>query len=259
MEDIMKRVANPGPEPLPLSADEAKELARLVSSPEQQRIEMANLQGAWEGATGFSPLTPVMTREQLLKALVHLAPDMPNLLNHKGPFYPDDLTRDVPKGQAPVESARPDETQEESKSEKKPSPTADYSGLLGFIQSTGIWEIFLFLACTVWALVCAQWLFALALAVFTFVHFFRMAMIAIRFAFSRWIAVFHYALMAWYAYHRIDGAGLVSAESPASLNLFKFMLVWCGVMALLNLGFFTYAKRMEEAPNKPETSPDPAA
>jgi hypothetical protein len=259
MEDIMKRVANPGPDPLPLSADEAKELARLVSSPEQQRIEMANLQGAWEGATDFSPLTPVMTREQLLGALVHLAPDMPNLLNHKGPFYPDDLTRDVPKGQAPIESARPDETQEESKSGKKPSPTADYSGLLGFIQATGIWEIFLFLACTVWALVCAQWLFALALAVFTFAHFFRMAMIAIRFAFSRWLAVFHYALMAWYAYHRIDGAGLVSAESPASLNLFKFMLVWCGVMALLNLGFFTYAKRMEEAPNKAETSPDPAA
>lgn len=259
MEDIMKRVANPGPAPLPLSADEAKELARLVSSPEQRRIEMANLQGAWEGATDFSPLTPVMTREQLLRALVHLAPDMPNLLNHKGPFYPDDLTRDVPKGQAPVESARPDETQEESKPEKKRSPTADYSGLLGFIQTTGIWEIFLFLACTVWALVCAQWLFALALLVFTFVHFFRMAMIAIRFAFSRWLAVFHYALMAWYAYHRIDGAVLVSAESPASLNLFKFMLVWCGVMALLNLGFFTYAKRMEEAPNKPETTPDPAA
>ena len=258
MEDIMKRVANPGPAPLPLSTDEAKELARLVSSPEQQRIEMANLQGAWEGATDFSPLTPVMTREQLLGALVHLAPDMPNLLNHKGPFYPEDLTRDVPKGQAPVESARPDETQEESKPGKKRSPTADYSGLLGFIQTTGIWELFLFLACTVWALVSAQWLFALALAIFTFVHFFRMAMIAIRFAFSRWLAVFHYALMAWYAYHRIDAAGLVSAESPASLNLFKFMLVWCGVMALLNLGFFTYAKRMEEAPNKPETTPDPA-
>lgn len=259
MEDIMKRVANPGPAPLPLSTDEAKELARLVSSPEQQRIEMANLQGAWEGATDFSPLTPVMTREQLLRALVHLAPDMPNLLNHKGPFYPDDLTRDIPKGQAPVESARPDETQEKSKSGKKPSPTADYSGLLGFIQTTGIWEIFLFLACTVWALVCAQWLFALALVVFTFVHMFRMAMIAIRFAFSRWLAVFHYALMAWYAYHRIAAVGLVSAESPASLNLFKFMLVWCGVMALLNLGFFTYAKRMEDAPNKPETSPEPAA
>ena len=37
------------------------------------------------------------------------------------------------------------------------------------------------------------------------------------------------------------------------------MLVWCGVMALLNLGFFTYAKRMEDAPNRPETSPEPAA
>lgn len=253
----MKRVANPGPAPLPLSADEAKELTRLVSSPEQQRIEMTNLQAAWEGAIGFSPLTPVMTREQLLKALVHLAPDMPNLLNHKGPFYPDDLTREVPKGQAPVESARTDENLEESQPEKKRSPTPDYSGLLGFIQTTGIWEIFLFLGCVVWALVCAQWIFALILLVFTFVHFFRMAMIAIRYSFSRWLAVVHYGLMAWYAYHRVDGAGLVSAESPASLYLFKFMLGWCGVMALLNLGFFSYAKRMEEAPNLPETKPDP--
>jgi hypothetical protein len=48
-------------------------------------------------------------------------------------------------------------------------------------------------------------------------------------------------------------------ESPASLNLFKFLLGWCGVMAVLNLGFFTYAKRMEEAPNKPETGQDKVA
>lgn len=255
MEEIMKRAANPSAAPLKLNLDEAKELARIVSSPEQQRIEMANLQGAWEGATDFSPLTPVMTREQLLGALVHLAPDMPNLLNHKGAFYPDDLTRDVPRGQAASESARTDETQEESKPEKKPSPTADYSGLLGFIQTTGIWEISLFIICVIWALVCAQWLFALALAAFTFVHFFRMAMIAIRAAFSRWLAVTHYGLMAWYAYHRIDVAAAIP-ESPASLNLFKFLLGWCGVMAVLNLGFFTYAKRMEEAPNKPDPGQD---
>lgn len=251
MEEIMKRVANRGPDPLPLSADEAKELARLVLSPEQQRIEMANLQGAWEGATDFSPLTPVMTREQLLGALVHLAPDMPNLLNHKGPFHPDDLTRDVPAGQEPAVSPGTDDKPSDSRPEKKPSATADYGGLLGFIQTTGIWEIFLFIICVIWALVCAQWLFALALAAFTFVHFFRMALIAIRYPFSRWLAVFHYGLMAWYACHRLDVAPTIP-ESAASLNLFRFLLGWCGFMAVLNLGFFNYAKRMKEAPDKPE-------
>jgi len=82
-----------------------------------------------------------------------------------------------------------------------------------------------------------------------------MAMIAIRAAFSRWLAVTHYGLMAWYAYHRIDVAAAIP-ESPASLALFKFLLGWCGVMAVLNLGFFTYAKRMEEAPNKPDPEQD---
>lgn len=258
MEEIMKRVANSGPDPLPLSADEAKELARLVLSQEQQRIEMANLQGAWEGATDFSPLTPVMTREQLLGALVYLAPDMPNLLNHKGPFYPDDLTRDVPGGAAFRRVAVNYDKPSDSQSEKKPSATADYSGLLGFIQTTGIWEIFLFIICVIWALVCAQWLFALALAVFTFVHFFRMALIAIRYSFSRWLAVTHYGLMAWYAYDCIDVAATMP-ESAASLNLFRFLLGWCGVMAVLNLGFFSYAKRMREAPDKPEPARDGTA
>ena len=63
MDDIMKRVANPGADPLPLSTDEAKELARLVSSPEQQRIEMANLQGAWEqGAAWLASTVPLRFR-----------------------------------------------------------------------------------------------------------------------------------------------------------------------------------------------------
>ncbi|MGI9110374.1 MAG: hypothetical protein ACR2KA_10190, partial [Opitutales bacterium] len=155
-------------------------------------------------------------------------------------------------GQAPVESARTEVSQEESRPEKKRSPTPDYSGLLGFIQTTGIWEIFLFLGCVIWALVCAQWLFALALAVFTFVHFFRMALIAIRYSFSRWLAVIHYGLMAWYSFHRLEVDPIDAAASAASLNLFRFLLGWCGSMAALNLAFFTYAQRMKEAPNEAE-------
>ena len=257
MEDIMKRVANPGPAPLPLSTDEAKELARLVSSPEQQRIEMANLQGAWEGATDFSPLTPVMTREQLLGALVHLAPDMPNLLNHKGPFYPDDLTGDVPKGApTPVPDAVASPQSGEGP-EQKTSVLPEYQGLLRFIEKSGVWEVFLTIVCFVWALICAQWVLALCLFGFFFLNFFRLALIAIRYSFSRWLAVFNYGLMCWYLFHRIDQAsGIIITDSSASVVLFKFLFGWFGVMLVLNLGFFTYAKRMSEAPSKPGSKPE---
>jgi len=259
MEDIMKRVANPGPDPLPLSADEGKELARLVSSPEQQRIEMANLQGAWEGATDFSPLTPVMTREQLLGALVHLAPDMPNLLNHKGPFYPDDLTGDVPKGApTPVPDAVASPQSGEGP-EQKTSVLPEYQGLLRFIEKSGVWEVFLTIVCFVWALICAQWVLALCLFGFFFLNFFRLALIAIRYSFSRWLAVFNYGLMCWYLFHRIDQAsGILITDSSASVVLFKFLFGWFGVMLGLNLGFFTYAKRMSEAPSKPGSKPEGA-
>lgn len=257
MEDIMKRVANPGPAPLPLSADEAKELARLVSSPEQQRIEMANLQGAWEGATDFSPLTPVMTREQLLGALVHLAPDMPNLLNHKGPFYPDDLTGDVPEGApTPVPDAVASPQSGEGP-EQKTSVLPEYQGLLRFIEKSGVWEVFLTIVCFVWALICAQWVLALCLFGFFFLNFFRLALIAIRYSFSRWLAVFNYGLMCGYLFHRIDQAsGIIITDSSASVVLFKFLFGWFGVMLVLNLGFFTYAKRMSEAPSKPRSKPE---
>ena len=257
MEDIMKRVANPGPAPLPLSPDEAKELARLVSSPEQQRIEIANLQGAWEGATDFSPLTPVMTREQLLGALVHLAPDMPNLLNHKGPFYPDDLTGDVPKGApTPVPDAVASPQSGEG-AEEKTSALPEYQGLLRFIEKSGVWEVFLTIVCFVWALICAQWVLALCLFGFFFLNFFRLALIAIRYSFSRWLAVFNYGLMCWYLFHRIDQAsGIIITDSSASVVLFKFLLGWFGGMLVLNLGFFTYAKRMSEAPSKPRSKPE---
>ena len=136
---------------------EVGELARLVLSHEQQRIEMTNLQAAWEGATDFSPLTPVMTREQLLKALVLLAPDMPNLLNHKGPFYPDDLTQDVPGGKpqkssvtAPVATAGKQPVAEEKKAVEstKGSGMPKYRGVLYLIYMLGPIEALLFdLAC----------------------------------------------------------------------------------------------------------------
>ena len=260
MEEVMKRVANPGPDPLPLSADEAKELARLVLSHEQQRIEMTNLQAAWEGATDFSPLTPVMTREQLLKALVLLAPDMPNLLNHKGPFYPDDLTQDVPGGKpqkssvtAPVATAGKQPVAEEQKTVEstKGSGMPKYRGVLYLIYMLGPIEALLSLVTALWALFCAEWMLLGAIVVFTALNFLRLGGVSMRDAWTRWFAVGLYGLMLGYVGYRIHLHNLSGLPSGASFLLLDVLVFWFGPMCFLNLICFDYAKQMREAPDEP--------
>jgi hypothetical protein len=256
MEEVMKRIHDPLPEPAPLTPAEASELAAIVLDRNQQRIEMTNLLAAWEGAIGFSPLTPVLSKKQLLGGLVMLTPDMPNLVNHSDPFHPDDLTRDVPgatRAAAAPEPPAASAPQAEAKAEKKRSPSPDYRGLLGFIETFGLWELPLNIIGLVWALVCAQWLLALCLVGFFLLNFFRLALIAIRYSFSRWLAVANYGLMSWYLVDRLDPVSIaVKSDSPASVMLFKLLLGWFGIMGVLNLGFLTYAKRMKEAPELPE-------
>ena len=141
--------------------------------------------------------------------------------------------------------------------EQKTSVLPEYQGLLRFIEKSGVWEVFLTIVCFVWALICAQWVLALCLFGFFFLNFFRLALIAIRYSFSRWLAVFNYGLMCGYLFHRIDQAsGIIITDSSASVVLFKFLFGWFGVMLVLNLGFFTYAKRMSEAPSKPRSKPE---
>jgi hypothetical protein len=260
MEEVMKRVANPGPDPLPLSADEAKELARLVLSHEQQRIEMTNLQAAWEGATDFSPLTPVMTREQLLKALVLLAPDMPNLLNHKGPFYPDDLTQDVPGGKpqkssvtAPVATAGKQPVAEEKKTVEstKGSGMPKYRGVLYLIYMLGPIEALLSLVTALWALFCAEWMLLGAIVVFTALNFLRLGGVSMRDAWTRWFAVGLYGLMLGYVGYRIHLHNLSGLPSGAAFLLLDVLVFWFGPMCFLNLICFDYAKQMREAPYEP--------
>jgi hypothetical protein len=216
---------------------------------------MTNLLAAWEGAIGFSPLTPVLSKKQLLGGLVMLTPDMPNLVNHSDPFHPDDLTRDVPgasRAAAPEPQAA-SAPQAEAQAEKKTTPSPDYRGLLGFIETAGIWEVSLTALCFVWALICTQWVLAACLFGFFFLNFFRLALISVRYSFSRWLAVANYGLMSWYLVGRLDPVSIaVKSDSSASVFLFKILLGWFGIMGVLNLGFFTYAKRMMEAPNLPE-------
>jgi hypothetical protein len=254
MEEVMERTQEPQPATAPLTPAEASELAGIVLDRNQQRIEMTHLLAAWQGATDFSSLSPVLTKSQLLGALVMLTADMPNLVNHSDPFHPDDLTLDVP-GSTPAPAPSPQAasaTATDAKPDKKSTPSPDYRGLLGFIETAGIWEVSLTIICFVWSLICAQWVLALCLFGFFFLNFFRLALIAIRYSFSRWLAVVNYGLMSWYLVHRIDQAsGIIITESTASVYLFKFLLGWFAIMFVLNLGFFTYARSMKEAPDKP--------
>jgi hypothetical protein len=254
MEQMMKRIHAPQPESAALTAAEASELASIVLDRNQQRIEMTNLLAAWEGAIGFSPLSPVMTKPQLLRALVMLTTDMPNLVNHSDPFHPDDLTRDV-AGSTPVASPSPQPAGSAEPGvapEKKPKPTPHYRGPLGLLQKIALWEVYLIIVGFVWSLVCAQWLMAVLIFVFFFIHSFRVGMMGIREPFSRWLAVINFGLLGSYAWYRLVRPEISSAESPSSLLLFKLLAGWAAVMFVINLCFFTYAQRMKEAPDKQE-------
>ena len=236
MAEAVRRMREPQSETMPLTRAESAELAGLVLEPTQQRIEMLNLLQAWEGAVEHSGLTPLLTREQLLNCLVFLTPDMPNLINLQGPINGDKEGNPSPR---------------EKKEEKRLS-SPDYRGPLGILEKVAIWEVYLIIVGFVWALVCAQWLLAVLIFFFFFIHSFRIAMIGIRQPFSRWLAVINFGLLGSYAWYRFVRPDAWYVESPGSLLLFKLITGWAAVMFLVNLGFYTYAQRMKEAPDKPD-------
>ena len=236
MAEAIRRMREPRAEPAPLTGTESAELAGLVLEPAQQRIEMLNLLQAWEGSMEHSGLTPVLTREQLLNCLVFLTPDMPNLINLQGPINGDKEGNPSPR---------------EKKEEKRLS-SPDYRGPLGILEKVAIWEFYLIIVGFVWALVCAQWLLAVLIFFFFFIHSFRIAMMGIRQPFSRWLAVINFGLLGSYAWYRFVRPDAWYVESPGSLLLFKLITGWAAVMFLVNLGFYTYAQRMKEAPDKPD-------
>ena len=236
MAEAIRRTREPQDEPAPLTRAESAELAGLVLEPTQQRIEMINLLQAWEGAVEHSGLTPILTREKLLNCLVFLTPDMPNLINLQGPINADNEGNSSPR---------------EKKEEKRLS-SPDYRGPLGILEKVAIGEVYLIVVGFVWALVCTQWLLAVLIFCFFFIHSFRIAMMGIRQPFSRWLAVINFGLLGSYAWYRFVRPDAWFEESPGSLLLFKLMAGWASVMFLVNLGFYTYAQRMKEAPDKPD-------
>lgn len=260
MAEAMRRIAEPRPAPALLGAQEAAELAGIVLDLEQRRVEMTNLQAAWEGAIEFSPLEPVMDRGQLLEAMVMLTPDMPNLFNHTGAFHPDDLTGDVPGGATQKSSATPAEptagmqsADQEQKAEEaaKGGGTPKYRGILRLIYLMGPLEALLGLGAALWALFCAEWALLLALLVFTALNFLRLGGLSMRDAWTRWFAVGLYGLMLGYVGYRIHLHNLSGRPSGAAFLLLDVLVFWFGPMCFLNLICFDYAKQMREAPDEP--------
>ena len=257
MAEAMRRIHTPQPEPVPLTPTEAAELAGVVLDPKQQRIEMANLLAAWEGATGFNPLPPVMTKNQFLEALVMLTTDMPNLFNHTGAFHPDDLTQDVPGGSPQKSAARPPEVTAskqpvaEEKQAEEAGRTPKYKGVLSFIYSFAMVEVLLCLIALFWALFCAEWWLLLALLIFAVLNFLRIGGLSARAAWTRWFAIGLYGLMLWYVGYRIQQHDLAGLPSGAAYLLLEVLFCWLAPMCFFNLICFDYAKQMREAPDEP--------
>jgi hypothetical protein len=257
MAEAMRRIHTPQPEPVTLTPKEAAELAGIVLDPKQQRIEMTNLLAAWEGATGFSPLPPVMTKNQFLEALVMLTTDMPNLFNHTGAFHPDDLTQDVPGGSPQKSAATPPQATaakqpaaEEKKTEET-GRTPKYTGVLRFIFAIAMVEVLLCLVALFWALFCAEWWLLLALLIFAVLNFLRIGGMSARDAWTRWFAIGLYGLMLWYVGYRIQQHDLSGLPSGAASMLLKGLVCWLAPMCFFNLICFDYAKQMRDAPDEP--------
>jgi hypothetical protein len=257
MAEAMRRIDTPQPAPAPLTKAEASELAGIVLNPDQQRIEMANLLAAWEGATDFSPLSPVMTKNQFLEAIVMLTTDMPNLVNHSGPFHADDLTRDVPGGSPQKSAATPPEATAakqpaaEVKKAEETAGTPKYKGVLWFIYAFAMVEVLLCLVALLWALFCAEWWLLLVLLLFAALNFLRIGGMSARDAWTRWFAIGLYGLMLWYVGYRIHQHNLSGLPSGAAFLLLDVLVFWFGPMCFLNLICFDYAKQMRDAPDEP--------
>jgi hypothetical protein len=243
MAEAMRRIHEPQDAPAPLTPAEAEELAGLVLTPAQQRIEMLNFMQAWEGSVEQAGISPVLTREQLLQFLLYLTPDMPNLVNLRGDFHAGPDVKPSPSAAVGASGS--------SAEGGKKSSTPQYGGILRLIFELAPIEVLLCPVVLGWALLCAEWWLLLGLVVFSVLNFLRIGGVGMRDAWTRWFAVGLYGLMLWYVGYRIHQHNLSGLPSGAAFLLLDVLVFWFGLMCFLNLICFDYAKQMREAPDKP--------
>ena len=270
MAEAMRRIHESQAAPAPLTPAEAEELATIVLTPQQQRIEMLNFMQAWEGSVEHAGISPVLTREQLLQFLLYLTPDMPNLVNLRGDFHGAGVAQTAPPaGVAPFKAVEKVKDMKSPAEEERPMTPAEkiaaamatppvpkdetdfpkFDGLLGCLGPLTGLELMLGFWAIVWALICTEWVLAVALAGFFLFQFLKITLIVSRIAWSRWFAVFNYGwLLAYLAYRTNRHNSYVQTMTGAGFLLVQIMTITAGVMGLVYLGYFRFAKTMSEAP-----------
>jgi hypothetical protein len=124
-----------------------------------------------------------------------------------------------------------------------------FDGLLGCLNMISGMEVIFEFWAIVWALFCKEWVLALALAAFFFLQVIKLVLISSRIAWSRWFAVFNYGWLLAYLVYRIDRHNsYAQTMTGAGLLLVQIMTVTAGVMGLVYLGYFRFAKTMRESP-----------
>jgi hypothetical protein len=124
-----------------------------------------------------------------------------------------------------------------------------YSGLLGCLGPCSFLELMLGFWAIIWALICTEWVLALVLAAFFFLQMMKFLLIGARVAWVRWLAVINYGWLLAYLAYRIDRHNsFAQTMTGAGFLLVQIMSVTVGVMGLVYLGYFRFAKTMSEAP-----------
>lgn len=233
MEEVMKGMRKPGEVLDPLTASEANEIATIVLNSGQQTIELISILQAWDGSIEFSKgLDAVLTREQLLKSLLFLTPDMPNLIKVNSAINSSDPKESNPSSPAPKVK--------ESVSRTNP----DYDGLVGCLYSFTLMEFTLSAFLLIWSLFTSHWTFALTLLVFALASVSKGLMMEFRKSFARWVAIVSYIGLWWFSGEQL---GSQSNTQPYPV-LQSIIAWWCIIFGALYLFCFDFSKQMCEAP-----------
>lgn len=134
--------------------------------------------------------------------------------------------------------------------EKKDETTyPQFDGLLGCLGPLAGLEVLLGFWTIVWALICTEWVLAVALAFFWFLQLIKLLLISSRISWSRWFAIINYGWVLAYLVYRIDRHNTYAQPmTGAGLLLVQIMTITAGVMGFIYLSYFRFAKTMREAP-----------
>lgn len=220
LSQLAARLGKPRQEPQPLTIIEAKEMAGILLSGSQQKVEMLNFLAAWEGAIGFNAgLKPVLGTEDLAKILLMWTPDIPNLLAGK-----EEEKRGVGG--------------EVDKSKQ-------FTGLVWLVHFLGAMEVLLVPAVAIWAGFTLNWMLLGALVLMFFLGAGRTVEMRQGKSETRMWGFWLGAAMLALVTYRIQVSPGAPEMTKASLALHLTLGGWSGLMAFLHLICWDYRRQVE--------------